>query len=108
MSVRTIKAALGTVVMAGALGIGMAGSASAVPAYCSVADYGSNGATGYCYASASGTQFRAVVTCHYATPSGSVDSNNWYGPWRIQGDPLWSNVSCGAGWGRFSKSVQTG
>ncbi len=107
MHPRTLKAALGTVVMAGALSIGAAGSAIAVPAYCTADNYGSNGVTSYCYTSASGSQFRAVVTCHYTTPSGSVDSNNWYGSWRIQGDPGNSIATCGTGWSRFSKNTQT-
>jgi len=107
MHVRTVTAGLGAAILAGALSIGAAGSASADPAYCTSSNYGSNGVTSYCYTSAPGTEFRTVVTCHYTTPSGSVDSNNWYGSWRVQGDPGNSIATCGAGWGRFSKNTQT-
>lgn len=60
----------------------------------------------YCYASASGTQFRAVAYCRYLTPSGSFDYANFHGVWRVQGDPYHSAVACGAGWSFLSPNTQ--
>ena len=71
--------------------------AQAVPTYCSASSSG-NTVTAYCYASASGSQFRAVAQCRYVTPTGSYDYNTYYGPWRVQGDPPASSVSCPSGW----------
>lgn len=107
MQVRTVKAVLTAIVLAAGFSLAAAGPASADPSYCSSSWYGTNGSTSYCYTSASGSQFRAVITCHYTTPSGSVDSNNWYGPWEVQGDPLNSYVYCGSGWSRWSHNTQT-
>lgn len=91
--------ALGTIALA-------APQASAVPAYCSAGQYG-NGATAYCYTSASGTQFRAVATCrYYISATGTYAYSNWYGPWRIQGDPLSSIATCGTGYSFYSADAQ--
>jgi hypothetical protein len=83
------------------------GTRSAVPAYCTASPSG-NTASAYCYTSASGTIFRAVARCRYVTPSGTYDYNNWYRPWRTQGDPLYSNATCGSGWGLYQADAQTG
>lgn len=94
-----------------AIGIGLcvtgASSASAVPAYCTASMSGNN-SSAYCYASASGTIFRAIARCRYVTPTGSYDYNSWYGPWRTQGDPSYSVVSCGTGWSLYQADAQTG
>lgn len=80
--------------------------ASAVPAYCSASQSG-NGATAYCYTSASGSQFRAVAGCSYTTPSGSTDHTNAYGPWETQGDPVHSLAQCSSPYGVYSANAQT-
>ena len=79
--------------------------AAAGPAYCTANSSG-NTVTAYCYTSASGTKFRAVAKCRYQTPSGSWDYNNWYGTWRIQGDPYSSSATCGTGWSLYQADAQ--
>ena len=101
------KMAAASAVLGTALCVSAATPASAVPAYCTATASG-NSVAAYCYTSASGTIFRAVARCRYVTPSGSYDYNSWYGPWRTQGDPLYSNVSCGTGWSLYQPDAQTG
>jgi hypothetical protein len=79
--------------------------AQAVPTYCTATVSG-NTATAYCYASASGSQFRAMARCRYVTPSGSNDYNTWYGLWRVQGDPQYSSATCGTGWSLYQPDAQ--
>ena len=105
MTSRTAKIMLAATLTAAGLSVAIASPAAAAPAYCSASKSG-NGTTAYCYASASGTQFRAVAYCRYLTPSGSFDYSNFYGPWRVQGDPLSSLVACGAGWNFVSPTAQ--
>lgn len=83
-------------VLAGGL-LAFPAAASAYPSYCQGKSYGSNGGTVYCYASASGTQFRAVVGCRHITPVGSTDNYTAYGSWLTQGDPSWSHATCQIG-----------
>ena len=89
---RTAKTVLAATVAAAGLSVALASPAAAAPAYC--------------YASASGTQFRAMAYCRYLTPSGSFDYSYFYGAWRTQGDPLWSTAACGAGWSYVSPNAQ--
>ncbi|WP_086852624.1 hypothetical protein [Amycolatopsis kentuckyensis] len=105
MTSRTAKIVLAATLTAAGLSVAVAAPAAAAPAYCTASQSG-NGATAYCYASASGTQFRAVAYCRYLTPSGSFDYSNFYGPWRVQGDPYRSTVACGAGWSYLSANAQ--
>ena len=81
--------------------------AQAVPTYCTASASG-NTASAYCYASASGSQFRAIARCRYVTPSGSYDYNTWYGLWRVQGDPQYSNATCGTGSSLYQPDAQVG
>ncbi|WP_410640021.1 hypothetical protein [Amycolatopsis sp. lyj-346] len=105
MHSRIAKTVLAATLTAAGLSVALASPAAAAPAYCSASQSG-NGTTAYCYASASGTQFRAVAYCRYLTPSGSFDYSNFYGVWRVQGDPLRSTVACGAGWNFVSPNAQ--
>jgi hypothetical protein len=92
----SIKAGLSAAVLSAGL-LAFPGTANAYPTYCEGKSYGTNGGTVYCYASASGTQFRAVVGCRHITSSGSADNYTVYGTWQTQGDPFWSNANCQAG-----------
>jgi|GEM_PF-3209391 len=92
----SIKASISTAVLAAGL-LAFPATANAYPSYCKGQSYGSNGGTVYCYASASGTQFRALVGCRHITPTGSADNYTAYGVWQTQGDPLWSNATCQTG-----------
>jgi len=92
----SLKAGISTAVLTAGL-LAFPATASAYPAYCQGNSYGTNGGTVYCYASASGTQFRAVVGCRHITPVGSADNYTAVGPWLIQGDPSWSSASCQPG-----------
>jgi len=92
----SIKAGLSITALAAGL-LAFPATANAYPSYCQGKSYGSNGGTVYCYASASGTQFRAVIGCRHITPTGSADNYSNVGPWRTQGDPLWSNATCDSG-----------
>lgn len=101
----TAKIMIAATLTTAGLSLPLASPASAAPNYCSASKY-NNGTTAYCYASASGTQFRAVARCRYLTPSGSFDYSNYYGPWRTQGDPLSSIAVCAAGWNFFEPNAQ--
>ena len=107
MKFRTGKIALASVALGAALCVPTAGSASADPTFCTSSYAGSYSSSSYCYASAPGTQFRAVVMCQFTTPTGSTDHQNWYGAWQTQGDPASSLATCGSGWGRYGKNTQT-
>jgi hypothetical protein len=89
-----------------ALGVIGAIPAAAVPSYCSASQSG-NGARAYCYASAAGTQFRAVAACVIYLSSGGTDHANFYGSWQTQGDPYSSLGTCGSGWSFSSANAQT-
>ncbi|WP_372664393.1 hypothetical protein [Amycolatopsis kentuckyensis] len=106
MKSRIVKTVFAATLTAVGLAVPLAAPASAAPAYCTASQSG-NGAKAYCYASASGTQFRAVAYCKYVTPTGSVDYSNFYGAWRVQGDPTWSTAPCGLGWSFLSPNAQT-
>lgn len=90
-----IRVATAAAVLAAGM-IAFPSSAEAMPSYCQGRTI-TNGATVYCYSGAAGTQFRAVVTCRHYTPTGSTDDYKVYGPWRIQGNPLWSSAACPGG-----------
>lgn len=106
MNSRTAKIVFAAALTTVGLSISTASPALAAPAGCSVSQSG-NGATAYCYASAAGTQFRAVARCRYLTPTGSWDHADFYGPWRVQGDHLSSYAACGAGWNFLEPNAQT-
>ncbi|CAM4410350.1 hypothetical protein NONI108955_25830 [Nocardia ninae] len=106
MKYRTAKIMLAATLTTVGLSISMASPASAAPPGCRASQSG-NGATAYCYTSASGTQFRAVARCRYLTPSGSFDYENFFGPWRVQGNPQSSYAPCGAGWNFVEPNART-
>lgn len=70
--------------------------AQAYPSHCT-GTRGDSSGTVYCYASASGSQFRAKLGCRHITPTGSEDNYTHYGPWRKQGDEASSSASCQSG-----------
>ena len=70
--------------------------AQAYPSHCT-GNRGSQSGSVYCYASASGSQFRAKLGCRHITPVGSEDNYTRYGPWRKQGDEAGSAASCAGG-----------
>lgn len=105
MKARGITLAAGTLVLAAVAWL-PATQAQAVPANCTANKYG-NGATAYCYTSASGSQFRAVAKCRYQTSSGSYDYSNAYGTWRTQGDQLNSTATCSQPFGVYDWTAQT-
>ncbi|WET82555.1 hypothetical protein P3102_15770 [Amycolatopsis sp. QT-25] len=105
MKSRTAKIMLAATLTSVGLSIAVASPASAAPRYCTASPEG-NGAKAYCYASASGTQYRAVARCKYQTPTGSWDYSNFYSGWERQGDPGNATVQCGLGWTFLEPNAQ--